>query len=70
MEMVKNERAEEIDIDKKAEIIRERSSASESEANGELGRYVQTVQGQVRRLQMSLETTYNRRIEEGHDMLP
>ena len=43
---------------------------AESRANGEVERYVQTVQGQVRTLRMSLETPYKMKIEEGHNVLP
>ena len=56
LEAVKNERAEEIDLDKEVEMLPEKSPVAESRANGEVERYVQTVQGQVRTLKMALET--------------
>ena len=70
LEAVKNERAEEINIEKKVEIVPEKSPVAESKANGEVERYVQTVPGQVRTLKMSLETRYKMKIEEGHNVLP
>ena len=54
----------------KAELVPEKSPVSESRANGEVERYVQTVQGQVRTLKMSLETRYHMKISESHNCLP
>ena len=51
-------------------MILEKSPVAESRANGEVERYVQTVQSQVRTLKMSLETPYEVKIEEGHNVLP
>ena len=70
MEAGKNERAEEIDIDKQTEVIPETSPVAESKANGEVERYVQAVQGQVRTLKMSLETRCKMKFEGGHDVIP
>ena len=67
---VKNERGEEVNIKKRAELIPEKSPVGESRANGEVERYVQTVQGQVRTLKMSLETRYQMKVEESHNVLP
>jgi len=64
LEAVKNERAEEI------ELVPEKSPVGESRANGEVERYVQTIQGQVRTLKMALETRYQKKIGENHNILP
>ena len=56
LQAVKNERGDEMNIEKRVELIPEKSPVGESRANGEVERYVQTVQGQVRTLKMSLET--------------
>ena len=56
LEAIKNERAEEINMDKKVEMIPEKSPVAESRANGEVEGYVQTVQGQVRTLKTAVET--------------
>ena len=64
MEAAKNERAEEI------EIGLENSPVAGSKMNGEVERYVQTVQGQVRTMKMALGTRYKTKIGEGHNILP
>ena len=56
LQAVKNERGDEMNIEKRVELIPEKSPVGESRANGEVERYVQTVQGQVRTLKMSLES--------------
>ena len=43
LEAVKNERAEEIDIEEKIEMVPEKSPVAESTANGEVEGHVQTV---------------------------
>ena len=70
MEAVKNPRAEAIDMEKKVEMIPEKSPVAESRANGEVERYVQTVQGQVGTLDKALETRYKMKIPETHIVLP
>ena len=70
LQAVKNERGDEVNIEKRAELIPEKSPVGESRANGEVERYVQTVQGQVRTLKMALETRYQKKINESHNVLP
>ena len=59
-----------MNIEKRVELIPEKSPVGESRANGEVERYVQTAQGQVRTLKMSLETRYQMKVDESHNVLP
>ena len=70
LEAAKNERAEELNLKRKVEMIPESSPVGEPRANGEVQRYVQTVQGHVRTLKMALETWCKMKIEETHSVLP
>ena len=70
LEAVKNERGDELTLESKVEMIPEKSPVAESRANGEVERYVQTVQGQVRTLKTALESRYQMKIGEAHNVLP
>ena len=70
LQAVKNERGEEVNIENQAELIPEKSPLAESRANGEVERYVQTVQGQVGSSEAALESRYHMKIGESHNVLP
>ena len=55
LQALKNQRRGELNMETRVELIPEKSPVSRSRANGEAGRYVQTVHGQMRTLKMSLE---------------
>ena len=67
---VKDERAEEVNIGKKVIIFPEKPPVAESRADGEVERYVQTAQGQVRTLKMALETRFKTQTANPHNVLP
>ena len=69
MQAAKNERGEEVNIEKRVELIPEKSPEG-STANGEVERYVLTEQGQVRTPNTCLETSYQMKIGEAHNVMP
>ena len=52
------------------EIVSEIASVAESRANGEVERYMQTVQGQVRTMKMALGTISTMKTTDGLDTFP
>ena len=64
MEAVKKERSENIDISP------EWSSVSESESDGRIERAIRTIQGQARIMKMALESRFQERVDETHNILP
>ena len=57
-------------MESKAEMIPEKSPEAESRANGEVERYMQTAQRQVRTLKTVIESRYQMKIGESHNVLP
>ena len=62
MEAVKDERGDAFKLEKTVEMILEKFPVPVSKANGEVERYAQTVQGQVKTLKTVTESRYQMKI--------
>jgi len=63
-------RAVEAERPEELEIQPERSPAGESKSNGEIVRAIQTVQGHVRTIKLSVQKTYSCNVREDHPVWP